>query len=300
MRTQTLKRPETELFIVEAGDPGNPPIVFLHGFPDSHELWRPHMESLSRDFHVISFDMRGCGKSTAPPKPQGYRIPRLMDDIDQVITQTCGPRGTVHLVGHDWGSMIGWSFVSDPAYSRRVRSWTSMAGPHLGVATQWALNNLKPSAPQRNEAVGQVLHSWYMLALNIPGAGRAAFSLAGTPIYKVALPLGGVPRDHPYLRRSRREIAKLTRHSFRLYQQNVLTPPEAPEKDGIRVPTQLVILEKDFYLRPAVCEAMTPYCRNLQRVRLAANHWAPISHPQLITDTIRAFVSPFEQHSGAA
>ena len=293
MRTQTLKRPETDLHVVEAGNPDRPAILFLHGFPDSHELWRPHMESLSSDFHVISFDMRGSGRSTAPTKPHGYRIPRLLDDIDQVITLTRGPRGKVHLVGHDWGSMIGWSFVSDPAYSRRVTSWTSMAGPHLGVARRWALDNLRPFAPQRNQALEQILHAWYMLALNIPGTGRAAFSLAGTPIYKVALPLGGIPRNHPYLRRSRRDIASLTRHSFRLYEQNVLTPPEPPARDSIRVPSQLVILEQDIYLRPAVCEAMTPYCQDLLRVRLPANHWAPVSHPDLITGTVRSFVSTF-------
>ena len=293
MRTQTLERPETELHVVDAGDPANPAIVFLHGFPDSHELWLPHMASLSDQYHVISFDMRGTGKSTAPAKARGYRIPRLLDDIDQVITLTRGPQGTAHLVGHDWGSMIGWNFVSDPAYSRRARSWTSMAGPHPGVARQWALDNLSLSATQRNEAVEQILHAWYMLALNIPGTGRTAFSLAATPIYKVALPLGGVPRDHSYLRKSRRKIATLMKHSFRLYEQNILTPPEPPARDSIRVPTQLVILEDDIFLRPAVCEAMTPYCRNILRVRLQANHWAPVTHPELITATIRSFVSTF-------
>lgn len=293
MRTRTLKRTETELHVVEAGDPDNPAILFLHGFPDCHDLWLPHMRALSNDFHVISFDMRGAGKSTAPAKAHSYRIPRLLDDIDQVITLTRGPTGRVHLVGHDWGSMIGWDFVSDPAYSRRVRSWISLSGPQLGVAKQWALENLNLNAAQRNAALSQVLHSWYMLALNIPGAGRAVFSTASTPIWKLAHQLGGIPRGHPHLKRSAREIASLTRNTFRLYEQNVLTPPEPPLTDGIRVPTQLIILEDDIFLRPEVCEAMTPCCRNLLRVRVAANHWAPVSHPELITSRIDSFVSSF-------
>lgn len=293
MRTRTLKRPETELFVVEAGDPSKPAILFLHGFPDCHDLWTPHMESLSDQFHVIGFDMRGAGKSTAPARAHGYRIPRLLDDIDQVLTQTRGPTGKAHLVGHDWGSMIGWDFVSDPAYSRRVESWTSLSGPQLGVAKRWAFENLNLRAEHRNAALNQVIHSWYMLALNIPGAGRAVFGTASTPIWKLAHQLGGIPRNHPHLKRSRREIARLTQNTFRLYEQNVLTPPEPPNIDGIRVPTQLVILENDIFVRPEVCEAMTPYCQNLLRLRMPANHWAPVSHTELVTETIRGFVESY-------
>lgn len=293
MKTRTLKRPETELYVVEAGDPARPAILFLHGFPDSHDLWLPHMEALSDRFHVISFDMRGAGKSTAPARPTGYRIPRLLDDIDQVLTLTRGPTGRAHLVGHDWGSMIGWDFVSDPAYSRRVQSWTSLSGPQLGVAKQWALDNLNLRAEQRNAALNQVIHSWYMLALNVPGTGRAVFGTASAPIWKLAHQLGGVPRGDSYLKRSGKEMAALTCHAFRLYEQNVLTPPEPPATDSIRVPSQLVILDNDIFLRPQVCEAMTPCCRNLLRVRLPANHWAPVSHPELVTNTVSTFVSSY-------
>lgn len=292
MRTQTLKLRETTLHIVEAGDPKKPAIVFLHGFPDCHDVWQAQMDALSDDYHVISFDMRGAGQSTAPARPQGYRIPRLLSDIEQVINQVRGPGSQVHLVGHDWGSMIGWSFVSDPAYSPRVLSWTSLSGPHLGVAVRWAFDNaLTLNSPDRNAAANQIAHSWYMLALNVPGAGRTLFSLASKPVLNRALQLGGIPASSEHLKRSRRELTATARNTFRLYQQNVLTPPEAPAPNSIRVPTQIVILDDDIFLRPEVCQASAACCSNARQIHIKANHWAPVSTPEPVTKTIREFVS---------
>ncbi|WP_295719013.1 alpha/beta fold hydrolase [uncultured Halovibrio sp.] len=291
MRTRTLRRPQTELHIVEDGDPANPAILFLHGFPDCHDLWLPHMQALSSDYHVIGFDMRGAGQSTPPARAEGYRIPCLLEDIDAVITATQGGEGTAHLVGHDWGSIIGWSFVADPVYGRRAESWTSLSGPHLGAAAEWVRNGILKGGGDRKPALNQVLHSWYMLALNVPGLGQAVFSTVGTPVYRAALTMGGVPADHPHLARSRDEVTRLTRHTFQLYRQNALSPPPTPRPGSIRTPSQILILEEDAFATPAVCEAMTRCCQQVSCKRLAANHWAPVTHPEWIQERIRGLVA---------
>jgi pimeloyl-ACP methyl ester carboxylesterase len=48
---------------VEAGDPKGMPVVFIHGFPFSHKLWRPQLDALSRGRRLIAYDVRGHGKS---------------------------------------------------------------------------------------------------------------------------------------------------------------------------------------------------------------------------------------------
>lgn len=292
MRTSSLKLPDTCLNVVEAGDPTRPGVLLLHGFPDCHDVWQAQIRDLSRDYHVISFDMRGTGQSTPPSGRGAYRMPALLRDIDQVITATRGARGQVHLAGHDWGSMIGWSFVSDPAYARRVLSWSSFSGPHLGVAVQWALQGVRKGDRQtRQAALAQLSHSWYVMAINIPGAARTVFALGGRPLWRRALRMGGVPGDSPHLQRSRAEVRRLTRHSYQLYQENVLTPPPAPAPGSIRVPAQLVTLTEDIFLRPEICAAAAPLCRQLRRVSIRANHWAPVSAPAAVTATLREFIA---------
>ncbi|MDX1588707.1 MAG: alpha/beta fold hydrolase [Oleiphilaceae bacterium] len=292
MHAFTLPLPETQLHVVQAGDPSRPGVLLLHGFPDCHDVWEAQIRDLSRDYHVISFDMRGTGQSTAPTGRAAYRMPALLRDIDAVITATRGTGGQVHLAGHDWGSMIGWSFVSDPAYARRVLSWTSLSGPHLGAAVQWALQGVRHGeGTERRAALAQIRHSWYVFAINIPGAARAVFALGGRPLWRTALRLGGVPSDSAHLRRSPEQVRRLTAHSYRLYQENVLTPPPTPGPGSIRVPCQLVTLTRDVFLQPGVCAAAAPLCQQLRRVSINANHWAPVSAPQAVTATLREFIA---------
>ena len=54
-----------ELAAVEAGEPGRPAIVLVHGYPDSKEIWRGVIERLAPRFHVIAYDVRGFGGSSA-------------------------------------------------------------------------------------------------------------------------------------------------------------------------------------------------------------------------------------------
>ncbi len=50
-----------EIFYTSQGS--GPPIVLLHGFPLNHTIWTPEIEELSRDFQVVTPDLRGHGKS---------------------------------------------------------------------------------------------------------------------------------------------------------------------------------------------------------------------------------------------
>ena len=51
------------IFFVEEGKPDATPVVFLHGFPFSHEMWKGQIELLKNDFHVYAYDIRGHGRS---------------------------------------------------------------------------------------------------------------------------------------------------------------------------------------------------------------------------------------------
>lgn len=299
MKSQDLALDHVTLHVVEAGDPTHPALLFLHGFPDCHRVWSHQFQALAERFHVIAFDLRGAGASTATAGRQAYRIEHLLPDIDAVITATRGPRGRVHLVGHDWGSIIGWSFVSAPEFAPRVLSWTAMSGPHLGLALDWFRDSL---ASGRRDALGQGLEqlarSWYVLAMNLPGLGRLVFGPAGSVVWRRVLRKGGVPAGDPYLHQDRAAIRGMTLNTLKLYQQNLFTPPVRPLPGSIDVPTQLVVLADDAFVRPQVFTGLERYVRRLSRVTLEANHWAQRQHPERITALVEAFARRHEPAAG--
>ncbi|MFZ5756394.1 MAG: alpha/beta fold hydrolase [Pseudomonadota bacterium] len=291
MRTRTVATDEARLHVVEAGDTRNPAILFLHGFPDCHKVWQHQLDALSKDFHVIAFDLRGCGKSTAPDAGAAFRIERIMPDIEAVIDATRGRKGRVHLVGHDWGSVLGWSFVSDPLYAPRVLSWTSMSGPHVGLIWQWLGRRIRSgSLSQWRSAFEQFAHSWYIFAFNIPGAARALFRFAGVEVWKRAMQQGGVPANDPYLDVGQDDVERMTLYPISLYQQNAFRPPAPLEPGSVTMPTQLIVPLQDAFVRPQLFSELDEICPRLERAEVDANHWAQRSNPKEITALIRAFV----------
>lgn len=301
MRSRKVTTQDSVLHVVEDGDPRNPGILFLHGFPDCHGVWSHQLAALASDFHVIAFDLRGVAESTAPSREDGYRIERILPDIEAVIDATRGPDGKVHLVGHDWGSVLGWSFVGEPRYAARVRSWTSMSGPHVGLMLEGAKRGLLGRDGKRRwQTIAQILGSWYVYALNIPGYGEMFFRLVGAKGWRHALEQGGVPPSDPYLRITDADVLARTRNPIGLYQQNLRPPPAPLAKGSVRTPTLLVVPLRDRFVKPVNFADLGEVCTKLERVELEANHWAQRSHPDVITALVRDFVSRNERLASEA
>ncbi len=96
-----------ELDVWTAGDPTNPPIIFLHGFPESHRTWRHQMAALSATHYCIAPDQRGYAGSSKPADVSEYAVPRLIADVF-ALADALGV-GRFTLVGHDWGGAIAWA-----------------------------------------------------------------------------------------------------------------------------------------------------------------------------------------------
>lgn len=95
-----------ELDVVTAGDPDNPPIILLHGFPESHRTWRHQIPALAADHFVIAPDQRGYARSSKPEGVENYTADKLVADIIALADHFDIAGFT--LVGHDWGGAIAW------------------------------------------------------------------------------------------------------------------------------------------------------------------------------------------------
>lgn len=94
------------LAVAVAGDPANPPVILLHGFPESHRTWREIIPDLARDHFVIAPDQRGFAGSSKPEDVANYSADKILGDLIALADHFAIDRFT--LVGHDWGGAIAW------------------------------------------------------------------------------------------------------------------------------------------------------------------------------------------------
>lgn len=115
------------LYYRRAGD--GPPLVLLHGFPETSFAWRKIMPALAERFTVIAPDLRGCGASDRPEN--GYDKRTVASDVHALVQQL--GFGTIRLVCHDVGMMVGYAYAC--AYSDEVEQLVLMeaALPGLGL-----------------------------------------------------------------------------------------------------------------------------------------------------------------------
>ena len=93
------------------GDPKDPPVLMIHGFPDYWYSWRALMADLSRDHFTIAIDQRGYNLSDKPEGEQNYQLKYLVGDVAAVLRQLGLPKATV--IGHDWGGVVAWQVAID-------------------------------------------------------------------------------------------------------------------------------------------------------------------------------------------
>lgn len=292
MKELTVASYDVELYVQVHGDAKNPTILFLHGYPDCHKTWNYQVNVLKKQFQVVIFDMRGVGNSTWSPKRTAYRMNNMLADVEAVINAVVGKEGKVHIVGHDWGSVIGWSLITEAYYARRVLSYTSMSGPHLTLMLDWGRRNLLSLEPKRlANALKQGLSSWYVYLFNIPVLPEAIFKTMGRTIWKTVLKNNGVAADDKYLEASQEEIEEICLNPINLYRQNPLNPPTMPSPKSITTPVQLIIPTGDSFISEPLFEFYDEYVVDLTRQSIQGKHWAHHSHKVEFNYLIKQFVN---------
>ena len=106
------------LNVAVAGDQEKPPVILLHGFPESHRTWRELVPRLQDQFLLVMPDQRGFAGSDRPQEVDAYKTDVLIDDIFALADALSLERFA--LVGHDWGGAIAWGAAlrRDPRLTR--------------------------------------------------------------------------------------------------------------------------------------------------------------------------------------
>lgn len=296
MQELWVKSQDVELYTQVHGNADMPTVVLLHGYPDCHRTWGKQVEAFQQDYQVVCFDMRGAGRSTCSSQEHAYRIDNMMADIEAVIDAVVGKQGRVHLVGHDWGSVIGWSFITEEYYAQRVISYTSMSGPHLGLMLSWARRCvLSGDVRQFRDLAQQLMNSWYVAFFNVPRVPELLLKRFGLFAWKHALQDNGVNKTDPYLDIDQHQLESFTLNTLGLYRQNPLSPPEIPQKNAIKVPVQLIVPTGDNFISDKLYCYYGDYVQRLSKHEIDAKHWAHHSHSKKFNRWVMQFIQGVEQ-----
>src|SRR5688572_1581401 len=97
-----------------------PPILLLHGIPETHVMWHEVAPRLARDFTVVAADLRGYGDSSKPPSaPDHAPYSKRAMARDQVEVMRLLGFDEFFVAGHDRGARCAYRMALD--HPRRVR-----------------------------------------------------------------------------------------------------------------------------------------------------------------------------------
>lgn len=282
-----------ELCVAELGDETQPTVLLVHGYPDSKEVWSLVAERLADRFHVVLYDVRGHGRSTAPaPLRGGFTLEKLTDDF-LAVADAVSPDRPVHLVGHDWGSVQSWEFVTVKRTEGRIASFTSMSGPSLDHFGHWIKKRMSRPTPRRiGQLLGQGAKSWYVYMLHTPVLPELAWrGPLGKQWPRILQRVEKVPGgDYPTP-----SLPQDAAHGAWLYRDNVRARLRRPRSDAYaHAPVQLITPTGDIFLSERLYDDLGEWAPQLTRRSLPGKHWVPRTRPDQLAAWIGEFVTANE------
>ncbi|MET0135473.1 MAG: SDR family oxidoreductase [Kibdelosporangium sp.] len=274
---RTVRSGDVALAVYEHGDPADPAVLLIHGYPDDHQMWDGVVARLASRFHVVTYDVRGAGASTRPREVSRYRLEYLAGDL-LAVADAVSPVEPVHVVAHDWGSIQAWQAVTEP--HTRIASYTSISGPSLDHIGHWTRSRMRrPTRRGLRQVVNQQLRSWYILAFHTPFLAALAWRLG---VAKQLARSEGLPRV---------PSAADGIHGMKLYRANIFQRVGAPRERRTDVPVQVIVPTADRYVTAALTEDLARWVPNLWRRKVIGSHWVPALRPDVIARMVDEFVS---------
>jgi pimeloyl-ACP methyl ester carboxylesterase len=279
------------LNVALAGPEDAPPVILLHGFPESHRTWRGVAPLLEDDFRLIMPDQRGFAGSDRPLDVDEYETDKLVGDIF-ALAEALGVERFA-LVGHDWGGAIAW-----PAAMRKDRRLTKLAivnAPHPLIFQK----SLIEDADQR--AASQYIN-WF----RVPGAEKAIEAMGFEAFFQktfmshVELASVSEEEKQQYIAEWSQPGGMLPMLNWYRATKLIVPPPGATVAvpdfllrafSKIHVSTLVVWGMKDPALLPLHLEGLEALVDDLTVVKLPdAGHFAPWEAPDQVASALRDFL----------
>ena len=255
--------------VVIAGE--GPDVLLVHGFPDTHDVWRKQLHVLvEAGYRVIAPDTRGCGETDMPARVADYRIDHLVADLVSLLDVLQIDKA--RLVAHDWGAVISWRLVL--AHPQRVDRFVPLSVGH-------------PTAYSRGGFL-QKLKGYYIVLIQMRGLMEWLCRLNNWLLLRA---LTGYPQELPRWRACLARPGRL-RAGMNYYRANfdMIVPTEYP---SARVPVFGIWSDGDAFLVEGQMIASERYVRGPWRyARIeGANHWLQLDAPEQLNPLLLEYLA---------
>ncbi len=280
-----------ELDVAITGPADAPPLILLHGFPESHRTWRYVMAHFADRYRLIAPDQRGFAGSSKPEGVEAYQPKAMVADL-LALADHLGV-DTFTLVGHDWGGAIAWmaalnhpdrvkrlimanaahpftyqkALFDDPDQRASAQYITEMRRPdfedivaQMGWDAYFDSRFAEPSAVSRITPEERAI---YLAQWQTPGAFTAMVNwYRASPL--IVPPLQGEIDRPAYLDRP--------------------FPP-------VTQPTLLYWAMDDYALRPSLLDGIETLVPDLTLVKAPGGHFVPWEQPDALIAAIEGFLA---------
>jgi len=275
-RHRTVRAGDVALHVAELGAEDAPPLLLVHGWPQSWWCWRRVAPLLADEDRVVMADLRGHGWSEAPAS--GYEKEQLARDLIALLDALELER--VGYIGHDWGAFAG--YLAAIAAPERIRALIPLSIPHPWPSRHDRLN------PWRLTSFA------YQLPLSSPLGSVLARRGLTTRILRAAS--SGDPFDARDLAVYESTMgsergARTTVAMYRTFVFRELLPIVRGRYDDARLemPARLVVGDDDLIVRGADLRGYEANAPDLGIERVpGARHFLPEERPELVADRARA------------
>lgn len=268
-----------------------PPVILLHGFPESHRTWRAIAPLLRGRFRLIMPDQRGFAGSDRPQEVDAYKTDKVVADLF-ALADVLGIERFA-LVGHDWGGAVAWAAAIRG--DARLERLAIINAPHPVIFQK----SLIESAEQRAA-------SQYMNAFRVPGFERGVeamgFDTFFDKSFRSHVDLATIPAEEraQYISEWSQPGALTAMLNWYRASAIVVPPPAVtvPIPDWVLgafptvgIPVRVIWGMDDKALLPLQLDGLERLIEQLEIVRLpAVGHFAPWQAPEQVAAALGPFL----------
>ncbi|MDQ2892740.1 MAG: alpha/beta hydrolase [Pseudomonadota bacterium] len=271
-----------------AGDPANPPMILLHGFPESHRTWRDIVPDLARDHFILAPDQRGYARSSKPAGVEEYTPDKIVADLIALADHF--GLATFTLVGHDWGGAVSW--MAALRHPDRIARLVIVNAPHPFIMQKTLFDD-----PEQR-AASQYITAFRNpdLEAHIAKIGLSSFFdgsfMKHTDFDKIAdekpvyLDQWGQPGAMTAMLNWYRASAIVVPAMDQLSERPAYLDGPFPP---ITQPTLVVWGMNDAALLPSQIDRLGDYVPQLTLIEVDAGHFVPWENPTAVIDAIQGW-----------